>query len=438
MNFFSNLQFTKENYFNLLISLIPVSFIAGNMLININILIIIFSALIVFGKNLFKINYFFLDKIIFLFFILILFTGVYNDIEFFIDNAFPKGIHTILKSIFFLKYLLLYIVIRSLIEKKNLNLKFFFISCAFFSLFVCFDIFYQFIFGKDIFGLEITNARKLSGPFGDELIAGSYLQRFSLFLFFLVPLYYKKYLTNYFKYLLPILFIVCFVAIILSGNRMPLLLFLFTIFLTLIFQKQARKYFLHFLVIFPVVFLIIYNSNSQVKINFDSLSKKMFAGLTMIVNNDLRNENTPDYLKEFISFHETWKMNRYIGGGIKNFRYYCHIRPNIDKNRGIICNMHPHNYYLEILTETGIVGLTIVLSIFLITLYYTFYKKYFSISKLNNNNIIIPFIFLFIAEIFPLKSTGSFFTTGNTTYLFFILAILISLANKDKSIEKNT
>ena len=29
----------------------------------------------------------------------------------------------------------------------------------------------------------------------------------------------------------------------------------------------------------------------------------------------------------------------------------------IEKNSNFICNMHPHNYYLEILTETGLVGL---------------------------------------------------------------------------------
>ena len=46
---------------------------------------------------------------------------------------------------------------------------------------------------------------------------------------------------------------------------------------------------------------------------------------------------------------------------------------------------------------------------------------------MKNNHIITPFIFLFIAEIFPIKSTGSFFTTGNATYLFLILAILIGL-----------
>ena len=97
--------------------------------------------------------------------------------------------------------------------------------------------------------------------------------------------------------------------------------------------------------------------------------------------------------------------------------------------------MHPHNYYLEILTETGIVGFTIISLIFFVVLYISFIKKYFLLSSLNNNNLIIPFIFLFIAEIFPFKSTGSFFTSGNATYLFLILGILIGLTRKNNLIE---
>ena len=97
--------------------------------------------------------------------------------------------------------------------------------------------------------------------------------------------------------------------------------------------------------------------------------------------------------------------------------------------------MHPHNYYLEILTETGIVGFLIISLIFLQILYLSFYKKYISKNSFTNNTV-VPFIFLFIAEIFPLKSTGSFFTTGNTTYLFLILAIIVGLNCKENLIEK--
>ena len=37
---------------------------------------------------------------------------------------------------------------------------------------------------------------------------------------------------------------------------------------------------------------------------------------------------------------------------------------------------------------------------------------------------------LFFAEIFPFKTTGSFFTTGNATFIFFIIAIIVSLSKQ--------
>ena len=158
----------------------------------------------------------------------------------------------------------------------------------------------------------------------------------------------------------------------------------------------------------------------------------------IIIGDETNNQSIPQYYKEFSTFYDTWLLNKYIGGGIKNFRYYCHERPNIDEYSNFICNMHPHNYYLEILTETGLFGFIILISILLSILYLSFYNKYFTRSSLSNNNLIIPFIFLFIVEIFPLKSTGSFFTTGNTTYLFLIIGILVGIIRSENRFEKLT
>ncbi len=437
MYLFSNYQITKSNYFSLLISLLPISFIAGNMIININVILLILSCLIIYSKEIFKIHFHILDKLIISFFLLIIFSGIYNDFKLFkFHQEFysTRELDSTVKSILFLKYLFLYFVTRFLIEKKYVNLSLFFIICFVCSIFVCFDIFIQFIFGKDIFGYEMIKGR-LGGPFGDELIAGGYIQRFSIFSFFLLPLFFSQYSKNFNKYLTPILFSIFILGIILSGNRMPLLLFLFSLSLICIFQKQTRKLFIPFVIIFFVIFTAIYKSNNEIKIHFQSFFQNSVNILVGISNKEFDKKYTPQYLKEFASFYDTWLMNKYFGGGIKNFRFYCHERPNINKDSKFVCNMHPHNYYLEILTETGIVGFTIISLIFFSVLYLSFIKKYFLLSSLNDNNLIIPFIFLFIAEIFPFKSTGSFFTTGNATYLFLILAILIGLIRKNNLIE---
>ena len=341
-----------------------------------------------------------------------------------------------LNRFFFLKYLLLYLVVRYLIEKQIINLKYFFIACTLCSLFVSFDILIQFIFGKDIFGYGVVEgSRKLGGPFGDELIAGSYIQRFSLFAFFLLPLYFDSPKLN--KFLLPLMFVLFSVSLILAGNRMHLLLFLFIFFLIFIFQKEVRKFFLHFIIIFTVIFSLLVSFNSEIKNNF----KNFYMSISYIISSNLKEDKEAreiSHLQEFSTFYNTWLMHKYIGGGIKNFRYFCHERPNAEKDSKSVCNMHPHNYYLEILTETGLLGFMIILSVFSIALYKTFFKKYIFSTPLKENKIIIPFLFLFIAEIFPIKSTGSFFTTGNTTYLFLILSILLALTRNQNLIENKS
>ena len=73
----------------------------------------------------------------------------------------------------------------------------------------------------------------------------------------------------------------------------------------------------------------------------------------------------------------------------------------------------------------------IFLSIFspsLIILFRSFLYQRTNKTNLSYNKVITPFMFLFLIEIFPVKSTGSFFTTGNATYLFLIMSITIALS----------
>ena len=45
-------------------------------------------------------------------------------------------------------------------------------------------------------------------------------------------------------------------------------------------------------------------------------------------------------------------------------------------------------------------------------------------------------MFLFLAEIFPIKRTGSFFTTGNSTYIFLIIGLMVGILQRENLIEK--
>ena len=61
------------------------------------------------------------------------------------------------------------------------------------------------------------------------------------------------------------------------------------------------------------------------------------------------------YVALYLTAFDLWKENKIFGNGIKSFWKDC-IKLYEHKNYRM-CSNHPHNYYLEILVESGIVGL---------------------------------------------------------------------------------
>jgi len=447
------LSLTKINYktflINLLFSFIPISFVAGNLILNVNILLFIIFAIVFYGKDIFILNFNSLDKIILIFFAYTIFTGILNNLYLQSENL-NEDYTIIVKTILYLRFLIFYFVIRILINRNLIDFKSFFVFCFICTYFVCLDLIYQLNFGKDIFGYVSQDPRRLSGPFGDEFIAGSYLQRFSLFALFLFPIFFNNKNKIYLYLLLFLSFILIIVGLIIAGNRMPLILFIILITSVLSFNKSMRKFLLSFFLLSTIVLITLWNLNSNIKSHLSAFTERAgeiveFASTVIIKNKESKYEEDKDniiewykysinvngkviplkstYIKEFNSGYQTWLEHKYVGGGIKSFRHNC-----ITFN----CSSHPHNYYLEILTELGLIGFFLILIVFFTVLFKSFFSQRTKEPSLTYDKIIIPFMFLFLIEIFPIKSTGSFFTTGNATYLFLIMSITVALSQTSK------
>ena len=428
-----SILFSKKNIINILFSLIPLSFIAGNLLININIILIIFSSIFFYRKDLFDINFSKIDKIIIIFFTYLIFLGSISTIyKYFYENL--NDFTVLIKSITFLRFLILYFIIKYLLKNNILNLKYFFFSGSVFVSIIIFDVIFQFIFGFNIFGFERLYPRHITSFFKDEAIAGSYIQRFSLFILFLFPIFFifKKKFYNFLVSSLIIM--VTFASLVLAGNRMPLMIFLFSVLLLIFFQKNLRKHIISFLALLSIIFLCLYNFSPNIKIHYGNFLVKSYRIVSSIVTGNIDPKN-PGWLfhghfKEFYAGYETWKLNKFVGHGVKSFRFNC---PKTIVNN---CGPHPHNYYLELMSELGLVGLAVIVYLyFYIVWQYLRKRKNLKLSFIHNNYLNVFFI-LFFVELFPIKTTGSFFTTGNATYLFLILAILSSLLKKDNLIKK--
>ena len=468
-------KFKEIKLVEILFYALPLSFIIGNLVLSINVLLfIIFSFYHIKKENLnFRFNT--ANWFLIIFFLYLFFSTLiqFNDYDMWIQkardafaneptekNLLPiwqkKNLtlenHPIFKSFILIRFVFLIFVIDTLFYNKVLTLKKFFLSSLLCTSFVSLDIIFQYIFGFDIFGMK-NNGRYNSGPFGDELIAGGYLQKFSFFSFFYIFHVYKnKNLSN------PIIYFVIALhslAIALSGNRMPLLLFFFGCALLIILFKRIRIAISIGLTIFIIIFLFILVNDKNIKVPYQNF---YLQTISPILTNDSSIKSDEENLDEdgtvktylkvgpggseknflrttghgriYITAIEMWKENHVFGFGLKSFRAKCwEILPRIE---GLSCANHPHNYYLELLSETGIIGSSLIFIFFIILIlnsYNFIVKKKYEVDK--NLFFLIPIILIFFLEIWPLRSTGSFFTNWGSTFFWLNIALLqANLINK--------
>ena len=433
-----NFNHDSFSLINVLFCLFPISFIFGNLITNINFLL--FCCLGIFhlkSKNFIK-KFNFPIKIIFLFFIMVLFSTSLGFIESFYSNEYEQyDFSRLIKGVLFFRFFIILIIIYLLSELDIINFKLFFLSSAIFPFLISMDIIFQYIFGFNIIGIK-SYVHHNSSFFGDELIAGGYIQNFSFFsILFLIHLIKKNENSC-----------ILGAGIMLSGNRMPFFLFLFGLFLFFLFNKESRKIVLISYLIIFFIFGFIRSTDKIMFINYDSffsVTQRSVVDLSKKVKNNLlpktqqetdlekeesweenlnENPESNPYKKLTLTAIETWKPNKILGNGIKSFRVKCQ-KIITEQKRGL-CSNHPHNYYLEILIDLGIVGILLVMIIAMT--FIVFLAKNYKILRKNNlqNLFLLAATISLFLEAFPFKSTGSIFTTNNATYIILISGIILS------------
>ena len=310
-------------------------------------------------------------------------------------------------------------------DSKLLTKKFIFIFIFPILIFLI-NLYSQAFLNYDIFGNIIKNDyQRVSSFFGAEYIAGSYL----FFIFSIIIIITKDYKISTLIFLAIIYF-----GILFSGDRTPFLsinFFLALFFFVNIKKLISNKKFIFTIVLVPsIIFLLIYLNSIQI-INLVAIDK--YKGTYKNIIKDIKqkkeNENNLGlkrwayyglYSKSIVIF----KNNKFFGTTYKSFRNECG-KSKYDKDYSSItdgleyigCSTHPHNIYLEILSEQGIFGFIIF-----ICLIYSFFKLSNTLPYFNNNYYKIFLIVYF----FPFKPFGSFYTNFNlimfsATIAFFII-----------------
>jgi O-antigen ligase len=294
---------------------------------------------------------------------------------------------------------------------------------------VCIDALIQYFLGKDIFGFPRVGGERLTGPFGNHQIVGAYLSYISVPLIFH---FFSKIKNFNFNELLVLFFIyfLLFFTIALSGERLSFIIFLCSS-LVIFFLNFRIKNFFYLLILIGCILLSLYFFSSY----FNSRIQQFFFTI-----NDI--PNSP-WGRLFHSGYLVFKSNIFFGVGLKNYSIVCDtqiVDPLKDlKNIHQFCSTHPHHLYLEILSETGVIGLLLLFLTFG-SFFYLIVKK---IKKLRNNklfeeykgllygNILILFVYFW-----PIKTSGRFFTTFNGSFFWFNLGIALLITknfyNKNK------
>ena len=122
-----------------------------------------------------------------------------------------------------------------------------------------------------------------------------------------------------------------------------------------------------------------------------------------------------------------------MGGGLKSFRNLCkNDKYKIDKYS---CSTHPHNTYLELLSETGIIGFLYILILFLFIIYKSVIHLYIKLFKQKKlfSDYQICLLSCFVINLWPVIPTGSFFNNWLSLIYFLPTGFLIQSLNSKKN-----
>jgi O-antigen ligase len=380
------------------------------------------ATLIFFYFNKIKIKLDFIDYLIFIFFLLSL-TSTLLNIKI-------LGYFIFFKSILDLRFVLFFFIIRNLIKFNFVDIKILFLTTLVCTNFLSLDIIYQHISGQDLFGNRPFDGR-FNGIFEHEAIAGSYIQKFSLISLLFIMI---SNLNNKFIFL-TIFINILGIGILLSLDRMPFLIYLFSFIILIILLKKYRLLFISNLFIILLIFTLLFKNYEPIKKRYYSLNNEINFSKIIYFFKKENNQNTEaniknervligDYSKIYKSVYYLWLEKPIIGSGVKSFQINCN-KLSI-KEKDLTCSTHPHNIYFEILINQGLLGF-LIFSLLIILLINNFIKVLF-IQKYENEKIInIIFFAILIAELWPLRSYGSIFQTVNGTLFWFLISLISSI-----------
>ena len=418
--FKSNLNSIK--FASLLCYLLPLALLSGPFLpdLIISLVSIIFIYISIREKLIkFYKSYFFIIFSIFYFYILI--SSLNSEFYF----------HSLESSFFYFRFGFFALAIWFLIERNNNFLKNFTIIFSLTFILAIIDSYYQFYNDTNMFGIYTLQSNRLTLLFNDKTYLGGYLSRLTPLLIGLVILISNNKKISYL--LISICLILVDVSVYLSGERTAIGLLLVGSLFIILLMREFRMIRVVSLTLSIIIIVIISIANPIIKErNIDKTINQVFnqkQGEIAIFS--ITHES------HFITAYKMFKAKPILGHGPNTFRVVC--SESLYEYNDLSCSTHPHNIYIQILAETGLIGILIFLIIPASLLYITLLhiKSYFLLGNKILNDAQICFLGAILLTLFPFFPTQNFF--NNYINIIFYLPVgffLHSMHQKNNNSSK--
>jgi len=406
-----------EGIYLFLISTLPISIVVGPSISLLNILLIIITFFINFKLEQIKIEKKFLFYLLVILYVYLIFNS-------FISIDYKEGIY---RNLGFLRFIIIFIAINLFFKISKRQFKFLNIWSAII-LIIIFDSFIEFSFGKNLLGYgDDLYADRVVSFFKDEPIVGAYLLGFN---FIIVGYFFEKFYKQNIKLKLA-LFLILFIlvgCILITGERSNGIKAIIGLMIFLFLNNKISLKIKMSIFLFSLVFtgLIISNSN-YLKVRY---GQQLFSQLFDSNQRDQFIENNI-YLKLYKSGLAVFKDNPIFGVGNKNYRVITTKNIETKINEDYVLNTHPHQIYIELLSEHGLVGTIILLSIF----FYLIFKN-LKIIIISRNSIQLGCFTYLIINFLPILPSGSFFNDFSSTLFWINLSIMYACNKKTNIFNK--
>jgi O-antigen ligase len=269
----------------------------------------------------------------------------------------------------------------------------------------------------------------VSSFFGSELILGSYLARFFPILFALFILLDQPKKNKLLLLFITIVFILSEGLIFISGERLALFFMNLSAVYIILMLKEYRIYRLWTYLV-SLSFIVVMMS-------FFPTSKERFIEKT--IYDFTRNTDDKVYIFSkphndmYISAYNIFLDNKFFGVGPRQFRNTCDQYIVSEYS----CETHPHNTYIELLSEAGIFAFFIIMGLFVLICYLSlkhFMYKLIGDKKGLINDFEVCLLSSIIISLWPFSPSGSFFNNWMSIVYYFPVGLFLWQRSKNRKI----